>query len=347
MKRLSFIGDGTAVRKCPSTSILDMSHPRELYTVFDEAIGFITWITAGSKILSAIGQELLQTLHSHPAAEGHRPDEAVEDDTKESLTVFEYAGNQFTMKIDDGRYMVNATEMARPFEKRPTTWLKLAETVKLRAALTTDGICRDTEGQVESSRGAYGATWFDIHLCIPFAQWLSPEFATWCSRQLASLMNTPLTAPEVKPRKPVTAYEEIGENHNTFLPAPTNYEEALSVIDRQREALTRQGEFLRENRHKFEHYQQTVETREWFCTTMIANEIGVSVIKLNQFLADEGIQTKRQEQWAIEQSYRHLRDIHIYEWFNHKTNYTNKYKVEGWTPAGREFIIELWREKNS
>ena len=347
MKRLSYIVDGTAMRKCPSTSILDMSRPKELYTVFDEAIGFITWITAGSKILGSTGRELLEILHSYRMAEVPMHDDTTEEDENgDEVTVFEYSGHQFTMKMTDGRYMVNATEMARPFEKRPTTWLKLAETVKLRQALTADGICRDTEGQVLSSRGPFGATWLEIHLCIQFAQWLSPEFATWCSRKLVSLMKDSTIEHTAKPRKPKTAYEDIAENSNTFLPVPTSYEEALSVIDKQRETINKQGEFLRENKHKFEHYEETIEIREWFCPTMIANELGVSVIKLNQFLADEGVQTKIRDEWVIDQSYRHLRDIHIYEWFNHKTNYTNKYKIDGWTPAGREFIIELWKQKN-
>ena len=39
--------------------------------------------------------------------------------------------------------------------------------------------------------------------------------------------------------------------------------------------------------------------------------------------------------------------IHIYEWFNRKTNYLNRYKIEAWTPEGREYIVELWHRRNS
>ena len=348
MKRVSFIGDGTAIRKCPSASIEDESRPKEFYADFGEAIAFVKWIAAGSKVLSGTGRELLELLqHSRIAA--HKPEPPPVETEPESAEVimFEYSGNTFSMRMNDGRLMVNATEMARPFEKRPTVWLKLAETVKLRQALTADGICGDTEGQVLTARGPQGATWLEIHLWVQFAQWLSPAFASWCSKKLVTLLKgssskTP-SSPDPTPR---TRYEDFTTPDPACLPVPANYEEALTVIDRQQDTIRKQTEFLRQNRHKYQHYEETIETREWFSPTLIAGELGISVIKLNLFLADQGVQAKICGEWVIDYKYRHLRDIHIYEWFNHKTKYTNKYKIDGWTPAGREYIIELWKRNN-
>jgi len=340
LKRISLVKNGTAVRHCPSARILDGNRPKELYADFDEVVKLIRRIVAGSKILGPMGRELLELLQGlrspvPPAAESS--EEGVE------LVVMEYSGNRFTMKLSDGRYMVNATEMARPFRKRPTVWLKLAETAGLRQALVDDGVCRDVEGQVVATRGPHGATWLEIHLWVQFAQWLSPAFASFCSKRFVSLARGANAEPAASTAARRTRYDNAAAD-DSLLPIPASYEEALAVIDRQRGTIREQSEFLRLNRHKFEHYDETVETREWFSTTMIANELGVSAIKLNQFLADEGTQERTRDGWRVTMRFRHLRDIHIYEWFNRRTNYTNRYKLDGWTPAGREYILELWKK---
>lgn len=129
-------------------------------------------------------------------------------------------------------------------------------------------------------------------------------------------------------------------------PLPANYEDALALIESQQQTIRTQNEFISSNRYKYEHYRQTIEDREWFSTTMIANELGISAISLNLFLMEEGVQRRVRDEWVIEAQYRHLRDIHIYEWYNHRTRYTNKYKIDGWTPHGREYIVELWTKRN-
>ncbi|MDR2890570.1 MAG: phage antirepressor KilAC domain-containing protein [Alistipes sp.] len=351
LKRASFLNDGTAVRRCPSAAIVDEDSPKVLYADFDEAVALVKWIAAGSKVLGPTGHRLLELLQSARAGTLRQAAGAGDRSWSEpeELIVMEYSGNRFTMKMSDGRYMVNATEMARPFGKRPTVWLKLAETVKLRQALVDDGICRDMEGQVVTTRGPHGATWLEIHLWTQFAQWLSPAFASFCSKKLVSLMKGATvepseSAPHAAPR---ARFGDIPASDDSLLPVPASYEEALTVIDRQRETIHRHKEFLKLNRHKVEHYDETVEACEWFSTTMIANELGVSAIRLNQFLADEGVQDRRCGEWAVTPRFRHLRDAHIYEWFNHKTKYTNKYKIDGWTPADREYILELWKKNNA
>lgn len=360
LKRMLFLKDGTVIRKCPSVTIVYEDMPKELFADFGEVVEFVKWVAAGSKILEPTCRELLESLQKSrlvPVVGRLKPQPAPAPDAEpmpqpEELIVLEYAGNPFTMKMSDGRYMVNATEMARPFEKRPTVWLKLAETLKLRQTLVDDGAFDDIENQVIATRGPYGATWLEIHLWVQFAQWLSPAFASWCSKKLVSLLrggsvdlaNEP-SADSQSARQP--RYDDLSVADSSFLPVPASYEEALTVIEKQQDTIHRQKEFLKLNKHKFQHYEETVETRQWFSTTMIANELGISAIKLNLFLMDEDVQDKIREEWVIAPEYRHLRDIHIYEWFNHKTNYTNKYKIDSWTPQGREYIVELWKKKNA
>ena len=119
------------------------------------------------------------------------------------------------------------------------------------------------------------------------------------------------------------------------------------MIEDQHDAICRQKEFIRRNRHKLQHYKLTVEDRDWFSSTMIACELGVSAMRLNIFLLEEGLQERVLGKWSVTAAYRHLRGVHFYEWFNRKTNYLNRYKIEAWTKEGRKFIIDLWRQRNS
>lgn len=354
LKRRTFITNGTAIRKCPSATIVDQSQPRDIYAGFEEVIQFIRWMCDDSKILAPAGRRLLEFLQQSRITPTVIPEpEAASPPPSEEVMELEYTGNKFTMKMCDGRYMVNATEMARPFEKRPNVWLKSAEAIKVRQGLVDDGVSKSLESQVIATRGPYGATWLEIHLWVHFAQWLSPAFASWCSKKIVplirdghvSLADEPVTGAGFKPSRP-SQYDDLDFGHNSFLPVPENYETALAVIETQKETIHKQREFIRHNRHKFEHYEETIETREWFTTTMIANELGTSAIQLNWFLMERNVQKKMDGQWTVNREYRHLRDYHFYEWYNPKTKYTNKYKIDSWTPEGREYIIELWKKDN-
>lgn len=354
LNRKGLFKDGTAIRKCPSAAIVDENHPREIYAGFDETIQFIRWMCTESKMLAPSGRRLLELLQESCMVSSVSPDPAgVSPPPTEEMMELEYTGNKFTMKMCDGRYMVNATEMSRPFEKRPNVWLKSAEAIRVRQGLVEDGVSKDLESQVIATRGPYGATWLEIHLWVHFAQWLSPAFASWCSKKIVPLMKdghvsmADESATDTKPRNSrPQRYDDFDFGYDSFLPVPENYETALAVIETQKETIHKQREFIRQNKHKFEHYEETIETRDWFTATMIANELGISAIQLNWFLMEENVQKKIDGQWIVNREYRHLRDYHFYEWYNHKTKYTNKYKIDSWTPEGREYIIELWKKEN-
>lgn len=356
LKRNLFLKDGTAIHRCPSATILDESHPRELYADFEEVLKFIEWMCAESKILAPSGRKLMELLHGARLESAAASEPAIDPPVQtqeQEIMELEYSGNKFTMKMHDGRYMVNATEMARPFDKRPNVWLKMVEAVKLRQVLVDDGVCRNLDSQIITTRGPHGATWLEIHLWVHFAQWLSPAFASWCSKKIVPLMkngHVNFTDESVNDTGARSSrpphYDDSDFAEESFLPVPENYETALAVIENQKDTILKQREFIRHNKHKFEYYDQTVESREWFTTTMIAHEIGISAVKLNIFLMDENIQVKNDGVWSIKREYRHLRDYHFYEWYNYKTKYLNKYKIDSWTPEGREYIIELWKKVN-
>lgn len=85
--------------------------------------------------------------------------------------------------------MVNATEMARPFDKRPGKWLELPST---QDYLSTLRAIRFSDRLIDSVNGV--GTWMHEDVALEFARWLSPEFAIWCNDRIKELMKVGMTA---------------------------------------------------------------------------------------------------------------------------------------------------------
>lgn len=109
------------------------------------------------------------------------------------LSTFEYQGHLVSFSKFDN-VMINATEMAKVFDKEPKFWLLnkstsefLNELGKVRN-LTLDKLVVVTKGGVNSG------TWMQEDVAIEFARWLSPAFAIWCNDRIKELGKYGLTA---------------------------------------------------------------------------------------------------------------------------------------------------------
>lgn len=110
--------------------------------------------------------------------------------------VFAYNGTNVTFAKKGGTVMINATQMAKPFGKRPVDWLQnsqtsdyLSELSKVRKSTLAD-LVRVTKG------GNNPGTWMHEDVAIEFARWLSPAFAIWCNDRIKELMKYGITATE-------------------------------------------------------------------------------------------------------------------------------------------------------
>lgn len=77
--------------------------------------------------------------------------------------------------------MVNATEMAKAFGKRPVDWLKTQAAKDYIDALSKVKIFTLDQLVVVSQGGSNPGTWFHESVAIEFARWLDPKFAIWCN----------------------------------------------------------------------------------------------------------------------------------------------------------------------
>jgi hypothetical protein len=108
-----------------------------------------------------------------------------------TIIPFDYDGNEISFNTDG---WINATEIARPFGKRPVDWLKQDETRQYLKVLGEVLNC-DPESLLETRRGRHhGGTWLHPKLGVRFAQWLDVRFAVWCDLQIDSILHGDLGA---------------------------------------------------------------------------------------------------------------------------------------------------------
>lgn len=87
--------------------------------------------------------------------------------------VFNYNGTDITFISDESGVMVNATEMAKPFNKRPAKWLELPSTTQFIDSLIA--VRKSDRSKLIQQINGIG-TWFHEDVALEFARWLSPRF---------------------------------------------------------------------------------------------------------------------------------------------------------------------------
>lgn len=108
--------------------------------------------------------------------------------------VYDYKGSKISF-ANGKNVMVNATEMAKSFDKRPAKWLELPSTKEFLAALTA--IRKSDTALIQTSSGGInggGGTWMHEDVALEFARWLSPAFAIWCNDRIKELLKYGMTA---------------------------------------------------------------------------------------------------------------------------------------------------------
>lgn len=107
---------------------------------------------------------------------------------------YEYENKPVTFNFGDGNKMVNATEMAKVFGKRPNDFLVLPTTEKYINALITRYSC-NKDFIVKKVRGRYNSgTWMHEKLALKFAAWLNVDFELWVFDKIEELLTSGQTS---------------------------------------------------------------------------------------------------------------------------------------------------------
>lgn len=105
------------------------------------------------------------------------------------LAVMDYKQNKISFEEINGKMMINATQMAKPFGKRPIDWLNTQQAKDLVKTILKVRKITLAEIQVVRRGGQNPGTWFDQELALLFAQWLSPEFYLACNQKILELVH--------------------------------------------------------------------------------------------------------------------------------------------------------------
>lgn len=272
----------------------------------------------------------------------------VNDDLSNGPVIFNFKSHPISFKSVEEKTYVNATEMVRIFGKKPREWLLLSETVNLRLALVEKGVYENIECQIITTRGSAGVTWIEEHLGIEFTKWLSPEIHKWYksvikqwgSKGYVSLNNEHGESLQVQPVK-----KEEKQN----FPVPKTFSEALILAGELQKLVEIRDRKIDEDKPKVDFYNDFIENREWFRTAIIADELRISTVALNRFLYENKIcrYDIKYKQWVATGSLSYLQISVPYLWTNKKGKTYAFGKVMRWTPDGREYILELYRQQYS
>lgn len=82
---------------------------------------------------------------------------------------------------------VSLNDIAKPFGKRIDNWMRLNSTTLILSEFTKDP-CYNGNPPIKTKEGRGGGTFAHPDIAIQFAQWCSPGFALWVSRQIRHLL---------------------------------------------------------------------------------------------------------------------------------------------------------------
>lgn len=204
-----------------------------------------------------------------------------------------YEGYPIAFEKKDGKMMVNATQMAKAFGKKPSDWLRTEQANRIINAVSASQKCEPTNLVVVVNGGDDYGTWMHEDVALPFAQWLSPEFYIWCNDHIKELLRTGFTS----------------------LNLPTDYETALEQL------LVK----VKENKRlALENQQQTQYIAENHAHVVFAKQVGVSVssISIEEFSKELfkkysfEIGKNKVYEWFRQQGYLTKNNLPYQRWLN-------------------------------
>ena len=221
-----------------------------------------------------------------------------------SIQIFQYNGSPITFQMGDC-VMVNATEMAKPFGKNASHWLRNDSTKEF---ITELAALRNRKGsdlvQVANGVGCF----MHEDVAMEFARWLHPGFAIWCNDRIKELLKHGITATEATiesilndPANTIKILQALQTEREEKAKLQSVNKEQLLTITQQDETIAHQSEVIKEQSVKVEKYDTIYGGEAGYRVS----QFGISSAKaLNKILKDLKIQHKVNEQWILNADYQ-------------------------------------------
>ena len=205
-----------------------------------------------------------------------------------SVSVFAYEGNDIA--FSKGRnVMMNATQMAKPFGKKPAKWLELPSTKEFLSTLTD--VRKSDFALIQTEKGGLaggGNTWMHEDVALEFARWLSPAFAIWCNDRIKELLTTGVAT--VRNDDEAIAYAMDVLNRRLA--------ESRQQLQIAQGTIERQEEEIKTLAPKAQYTDEVLQSTSTYTLTQVAHDLGLrSVHALTRILMEKKILFRQSGQW--------------------------------------------------
>ena len=152
--------------------------------------------------------------------------------------------------------------------------------------------------------------------------------------------------PEMIMARALKVAEHTIEEHEKRMKALTEENEAQKRRNKQLEADTQmKAEEIKKLTPDADYARQTLTAVNTWNTNIIAKEMGMSAVTLNQHLQRLGIQYKQHKVWILSAKYqgKGYTKTQTYNYFNSAGEVCTRMQQE-WTEVGRRWLLELWKQ---
>lgn len=261
----------------------------------------------------------------------------------ETSKTFSYNGNDLLFDTRDD-VMVNATQLAKIYGKRPNDYLSLPATNQLINAITRKyGISENqlVISKVGSSHNG-GGTWMHRLIVVDFCQWLDIDLKLWCTEKLDELMRYGMTATQ-------PTLEQMIDNPDLVIHLATQLKQEReerakleAQTEQQQATIKIQTEEIKQAAPKVNYYDNHLQSVNTLTSTQVAKQIGMDAEKLHRKMKEIGILYKQSGQWLLYSPFStwglHATRTQTYT-RNDGSIGTSVYTV--WTTKGLRFIHAL------
>lgn len=261
----------------------------------------------------------------------------------ETSKTFSYNGNDVLFDTRDD-VMVNATQLAKIYGKRPNDYLSLPATNQLINAITRKyGISENqlVISKVGSSHNG-GGTWMHRLIVVDFCQWLDIDLKLWCTEKLDELMRYGMTATQ-------PTLEQMIDNPDLVIHLATQLKQEReerakleAQTEQQQATIKIQTEEIKQAPPKVNYYDNHLQSVNTLTSTQVAKQIGMDAEKLHRKMKEIGILYKQSGQWLLYSPFStwglHATRTQTYT-RNDGSIGTSVYTV--WTTKGLRFIHAL------
>lgn len=186
------------------------------------------------------------------------------------LTVMQYQPEHtIAFDFNENQLMVNATEMAKPFGKKATHFLRLDSTEQYIEALSKRVAISQL---VKVVHGDNGGTWLHQKLALRFAQWLSPEFAIWVDEKIEELLTKGKV--ELAPASPLSLARQM-------LEAMEAQEHRISTVESKVELIQAKVTNINDDYFSISGWYR-LAARQWDLSQTEAQQLGKRLAKASQ-----------------------------------------------------------------